>query len=191
MNCFRDRKKICALTANTNQLFDLLGCSIEGVGGHVSMLIFPRSQLGEYSALVQQSIDSADAVLLCTSAVNICKSRTRGWRQHAAVLVWIVIRLWRFAKKPEGYRQGSTSSELQLPGQVVIAGAYEGVNKAIAELKAAGANVLCRCLSVALSIAPWWSGCDNCSELDRLLLATLRCLFVANVTAQPKPIGYD
>jgi [acyl-carrier-protein] S-malonyltransferase len=191
--CFKGPEEDLRLTANTQPA--ILTCSVaalkvlEANGIHAD--IAAGHSLGEYSALVAAgAISLADAVRTVHKRGQYMQEAVPvGEGSMAAVLGMDsdkIVEICQEAEKATG--KAVQAVNFNCPGQVVIAGAVEGVNKAIAELKAAGAK---RAVPLPVS-APFHSSlmkpaADKLAvELDKVTFSNAKMPVVANVTAQPE-----
>lgn len=191
--CFKGPEEDLRLTANTQPA--ILTCSVaalkvlEANGIHAD--IAAGHSLGEYSALVAAgAISLADAVRTVHKRGQYMQEAVPvGEGSMAAVLGMDsdkIVEICQEAQKATG--KAVQAVNFNCPGQVVIAGAVEGVNKAIAELKAAGAK---RAVPLPVS-APFHSSlmkpaADKLAvELDKVTFSNAKMPVVANVTAQPE-----
>lgn len=191
--CFKGPEEDLRLTANTQPA--ILTCSVAALkvlwanGIHAD--IAAGHSLGEYSALVAAgAISLADAVRTVHKRGQYMQEAVPvGEGSMAAVLGMDsdkIVEICQEAQKATG--KAVQAVNFNCPGQVVIAGAVEGVNKAIAELKAAGAK---RAVPLPVS-APFHSSlmkpaADKLAvELDKVTFSNAKMPVVANVTAQPE-----
>ena len=189
--CFNGPEDQLRLTFNTQPA--ILTCSIAAMKVLNENGVYPDvaagHSLGEYSALV------AAGALSFQDAVRTVRKRGQfmqeavpvGEGSMAAVLGLDsdkIIEICQNAEKETG--KAVQAVNFNCPGQVVIAGAVEGVNKAIDELKAAGAK---RAILLPVS-APFHStlmkpASDRLAEeFKNITFSDAKIPVVANVTAK-------
>ena len=194
--CFKGPEEQLRLTYNTQPA--ILTCSIAAMKVLNENGVFPAvaagHSLGEYSALVcAGSLKFADAV---------CTVRKRGQFMQEAVPVGQGAMAAIIALAPDKIREICADVEKETgkacqavnfncPGQVVIAGATEAVQKACDAMQEAGAK---RAILLPVS-APFHStlmqpAADRLKEvLDSIEVADAKIPVYANVTAKPETRG--
>ncbi len=156
------------------------GIAPEIVAGH---------SLGEYSALVAAGVlEFADAVRLVRKRGQFMQEAVPiGEGSMAAILGMDRDKIVEICRTVEAAGHGVVQAvNFNCPGQVVIAGAKDGVEKAVEELKAAGAK---RAVMLPVS-APFHSSLMQpaaqrlAAELDKITVSDARIPVVANIHGQ-------
>lgn len=189
--CFEGPEDQLRLTYNTQPA--ILTCSIAAMKvlneNGIEPDIAAGHSLGEYSALVAAgAISFADAVRTVRKRGKFMQEAVPvGEGSMAAVLGLDSDKIVEICKSVEAATGKAVQAvNFNCPGQVVIAGAVEGVNKAIEELKAAGAK---RTILLPVS-APFHSSLMKpasirlAEELKNVDFHDAKIPVVANVTAQ-------
>ncbi len=188
--CFEGPEDQLRLTYNTQPA--ILTCSIAAMkvlNEHgIKPDIAAGHSLGEYSALVAaNAISFADAVRTVRKRGQFMQEAVPvGQGSMAAVLGLdgdMIVEICKDAEATTG--KAVQAVNFNCPGQVVIAGTVEGVNKAIEDLKAAGAK---RAILLPVS-APFHSSLMKpaatrlAEELENVTFHDAQIPVVANVTA--------
>ncbi len=188
--CFEGPEADLTLTANTqpailtmsiiaNEILKEQGVQPDIAGGH---------SLGEYSALVAADVlNFQDAVVLVHKRGQFMQEAVPVGEGSMAAIIGlsdeVILDTCEKASKEAGTVQ---AVNFNCPGQTVIAGTAKGVEKAVEELKAAGAKK-----AVILSVsAPFHSVLMNpaaeklAAELDRVEIRDAKFPVVANVNGK-------
>ena len=189
--CFEGPEDQLRLTYNTQPA--ILTCSIAAMKvlneNGIKPDIAAGHSLGEYSALVAaNAISFADAVRTVRKRGQFMQEAVPvGQGSMAAVLGLDSDKIIEICQNAEAVTGKAVQAvNFNCPGQVVIAGAVEGVNKAIEDLKAAGAK---RAILLPVS-APFHSSLMQpasirlAEELKNVKFHDAQIPVVANVTAQ-------
>ncbi len=189
--CFEGPEDQLRLTYNTQPA--ILTCSIAAMKvlneNGIKPDIAAGHSLGEYSALVAaNAISFADAVRTVRKRGQFMQEAVPvGQGSMAAVLGLDGDKIIEICQNAEAVTGKAVQAvNFNCPGQVVIAGAVEGVNKAIEDLKAAGAK---RAILLPVS-APFHSSLMQpasirlAEELKNVKFHDAQIPVVANVTAQ-------
>ena len=189
--CFEGPEDQLRLTYNTQPA--ILTCSIAAMKvlneNGIKPDIAAGHSLGEYSALVAANAMSfADAVRTVRKRGQFMQEAVPvGQGSMAAVLGLDSDKIIEICQNAEAVTGKAVQAvNFNCPGQVVIAGAVEGVNKAIEDLKAAGAK---RAILLPVS-APFHSSLMQpasirlAEELKNIEIHDAQIPVVANVTAQ-------
>lgn len=189
--CFEGPEEQLRLTYNTQPA--ILTCSIAAMKvlneNGIKPDIAAGHSLGEYSALVAaNALDFADAVRIVRKRGQFMQEAVPvGQGSMAAVLGLgsdVIIDICKKAEETTG--KAVQAVNFNCPGQVVIAGTVEGVNKAVEDLKAAGAR---RAILLPVS-APFHSSLMKpaavrlAEELKNVAFHDAQIPVVANVTAK-------
>lgn len=196
--CFKGPEEQLRLTYNTQPA--ILTCSIAAMKVLNENGVFPAvaagHSLGEYSALVcAGSLKFADAVRTVRKRGQFMQEAVPvGQGAMAAIIALATDKIREICADVEKETgKACQAVNFNCPGQVVIAGATEAVQKACDAMKAAGAK---RAILLPVS-APFHStlmqpAADRLKEvLDSIEVADAKIPVYANVTAKPETRGEE